>query len=210
MFDNCKMELLKKLEFITRFESLVTKIIQVRLSQCASMFRISECEEYPACDGCDNIAYVQYVAELTQQPDTIEPNSVRTVAWMDATVNCDKTRGEIQIVVETTKSDYNGDTIDSSRIASGFEIIITDDDYYGCRICVDENANNVKSFFDEVCDLDDNDVERVINDPRLPRDKLVEWFSNIVYAVDEVYGTHYYSSDNFYSSNFDELQEYNE
>lgn len=210
MFDNCKMELLKKLEFITRFESLVTKVIQVRLSQCASMFRISECEEYPACDGCDNIAYVQYVAELTQQPDTIEPNSVCTVAWMDATVNCDKARGEIEITVETTKSDYNGDTIDSSRVMSGFKIIITDDDYYGCRICVDENANNVKSFFDEVCDLDDNDVERVINDPRLPRDKLVEWFSNIVHAVDEVYGTHYYSSDNFYSSNFDELQEYNE
>ena len=210
MFDNCKMELLKKLEFITRFESLVTKIIQVRLSQCASMFRISECEEYPACDGCDNIAYVQYVAELTQQPDVTEPNSVCTVAWVDATVNCDKACGEIEITVETTKSDYNGDTIDSSRVMSGFKIIITDDDYYGCRICVDENANNVKSFFDEVCDLDDNDVERVINDPRLPRDKLVEWFSNIVYAVDEVYGTHYYSSDNFYSSNFDELQEYNE
>ena len=210
MFDNCKMELLKKLEFITRFESLVTKVIQVRLSQCASMFRISECEEYPARDGCDSIGYVQYVAELTQQPDVIEPNSVCTAAWVDATVNCDKTRAEIKITVETTKSDCDGDIIDSSRVMSGFKIIITNDKYYECRICVDENANNVKSFFDEVCDLDYDDIERVINDPCLPRDKLVEWFSNIVHAVDTVYGTQYYSSYNFYSSSYDELEEYNE
>lgn len=213
MFDSYKMELLKKLEFITRFENLVTKVIQVRLGQCASMFRIAECEERGKLsrDGyVYDYCHVQYIADLTQQPDTTEPNGVCTVAWMDATIDYDQTCGEIQIVVESTKADENGDTIESSRIMTGFKIIITDDEYNGCRICVDENANNVESFFDEVCDLDDNDVERFINDPRLPRDELVEWFSNIIHAVDEVYGTHYYSSDNFYSSDFNELQEYNE
>ena len=31
------------------------------------------------------------------------------------------------------------------------------------------------------------------------RERLVEWFSQIVKAVDDVYGTHYYDHDNEYS-----------
>lgn len=84
-----------------------------------------------------------------------------------------------------------------------FEILIYLNENYEISTSITTEYNDTirKDFFNEIIDLDesDEDYERIIIDPNLPRIKLVEWFSSILNAVDKVFGTKYERFDNDYS-----------
>lgn len=84
-----------------------------------------------------------------------------------------------------------------------FEILVYLNENYeiGTIITNEYNDPDRNDFFNEVIDLDepDEDYERTIIDPNLPRIELVKWFSSILNSVDKVFGTKYERFDNDYS-----------
>lgn len=76
-----------------------------------------------------------------------------------------------------------------------FKILISLDKFntINVDITTEYNQDDHSDFFVEVCDLDetDEDMGRVLTDPKLPREKLVEWFSSILRAVDNIFDTKY-------------------
>lgn len=111
--------------------------------------------------------------------------------------------GEINFFVYLSMVDRYGVGDRDEDARTQFKILIALDNDYKINtiITTEYNDTDTKDFFNEVIDLEDSDEDynRVIIDPNLPRTELVEWFSSILRMVDKIFGTKYERLDNVYS-----------
>lgn len=92
---------------------------------------------------------------------------------------------------------YEGEFETSENdIMTQFKIIISLNKFnrIDVDITTEYNQEDRSDFFVEVCDIDyesDESYGRILSDTKLPREKLVKWFSSVLHGIDKIFNTKY-------------------